>query len=95
MYATAAWNLQKTAKFKQHPKAELLLFKIIDIIHQSYHPKIVGSILKMYRKQVQLFKRSYMINENERQTFRKRFEYPSTIFCIFLGTLTISLLLSS
>ena len=47
---------KKRAKVKQHPKGELLLFKIISIIHQSYHAKIVGSILKMYRKQVQLFK---------------------------------------
>ena len=37
---------------KQNPEAELLLFENIHILHPSYHPKIIGHILKNKQKPV-------------------------------------------
>ena len=37
---------QHQVNAKQHLAAELLLFKIIHILHPRYHPKIIGHILK-------------------------------------------------
>ena len=37
---------ENQANAKQHSEAELLLFEIIDILHQRYHPRIIGHILK-------------------------------------------------
>ena len=39
--------------------------KIVDFHHPSYHPKIIGNIIKMYKKQVLLFNWGYMINDDE------------------------------
>ena len=38
------------ANAKQHPEIEFLLFEIIDILHQRFHPKIIGHILKNKQK---------------------------------------------
>ena len=38
------------AKVKQHHEAELLLFEIISILHERYHPKVMGNILKNKQK---------------------------------------------
>ena len=44
------WNWQKNqANAKQDPETELLLLKIIHILHPRYHPKIVD-ILKNEQK---------------------------------------------
>ena len=39
--------------------------KIICFVYENYHPKIIGNILKNVRKEVRLFKRGYMVNDNE------------------------------
>ena len=54
------------AKAKQHPEAELLLFENNWSPHPRYRPKIIGDI-KMYKKQLCLFKRGYMINGNKNE----------------------------
>ena len=41
--------------------------KIIRSQNPRYHPKTIGDILKMYEKQVRLFKRGYMINGNKNE----------------------------
>ena len=40
--------------------------KIIRSPHPRYHPKIIGDI-KMYKKQLCLFKQGYMINNNKNE----------------------------
>ena len=41
--------------------------KMIRFFHTCYHQEIIGDILKMYKKQERLFKRGYMINDNENE----------------------------
>ena len=41
--------------------------KSIRFLHPRYHPKITGDILKNVPKQVHMFKRGYMINDNENE----------------------------
>ena len=41
-------------------------------LHPRYYPKIMGDILKMYKKQVRLFKWGYMINGNENEAQNER-----------------------
>ena len=38
------------ANAKQHPEAELLLFKLIHILHPHYRPNIIGHTLKNKQK---------------------------------------------
>ena len=40
---------------------------MIHLLHPLYYSKIVEDILKIYKKQVHLFKLSYMINGNENE----------------------------
>ena len=65
---TPGWNWQK---IKQNlcntPRLNFRYFKIIRFLHPRYHPKVIGDILKMYQKQVLLFRRCYMINDNENE----------------------------
>ena len=62
------WNLHQ---IKQKLSIILRLnncyLKIIGFLHPCYHLKILRSILKMYKKQVCLFK-GYMIHDNENET---------------------------
>ena len=41
--------------------------KTIRFLHPSYHPKMIGDILKNVQKQLSLSKRGYMINDNEKE----------------------------
>ena len=39
------------SKAKQHPEAKLLMFEnFIFVLHQCYHPKVIGHILKNVQK---------------------------------------------
>ena len=40
---------------------------MICFLHPRYHSKVIGNILKNIKKQVFLFKRGYMINDNENE----------------------------
>ena len=54
------------AKAKQH-QHNFCYLKIICSPHPRFHPKIIGDILKMYKKTSSLFKRDYMINDNKNE----------------------------
>ena len=52
--------------------------KIIRSPHTRYHPKIIRDILKMYKKQVRLFKRGYMINDNKNDAENEKIDHIDT-----------------
>ena len=56
------------AKSEQHTQAELLPFENYPLSSSMLSLKNIGDILKMYKKQVPLFKLGYMINNNENET---------------------------
>ena len=54
-------------KLSKTMRLNFCYLKIICFLHPRYDPKIIGDIIKMYKKQVHLFKGGYMINEVENE----------------------------
>ena len=65
LQATPDWNWQKIKqKLSNTLRLNFCYLKVIRSPHSRYHPKIIGDILKMYKKkEVRLFQRGYMIND--------------------------------
>ena len=54
-------------KLRNTLRLHFLYLKMICFLHPRYHSKVIGNILKNIKKQVFLFKRGYMINDNENE----------------------------
>ena len=66
------------AKAKQHPEAELLLFEIFLLSSSTLSSKCIRRFQKIYKKQVHLFKRVYMINDNENEAENEKVDHLDT-----------------
>ena len=58
---------QGNAKQYSTLRLSFCYLKIIRFLHPRYHQKLIGDILKMYKKQVRVFKRGYIISGNEKE----------------------------
>ena len=54
-------------KLSKTLRLNLGYLKIICFLDLRYHQKIIGDLLKLYKKKVHLFKKGYVINYDENE----------------------------